>query len=151
MESVTPLLVDNIGAAQKAAQAELEVMGAALAEEWGADYEDRHKAAQGAVRQFADKDFIDYLDQTGLSQDPRMARMFAKIADAVSEGGGLPGDTTQRGGGPSLADLEQEMAAFKTKYDKALFDRGDANHEYAKGERLRLLKAMETAKKRSAN
>lgn len=62
------------------AAAERELRG-----EWGRAYERRVAAAARAVAEFGGTALAEYLDETGLGNDPRLVRAFAGIADQIGE------------------------------------------------------------------
>ena len=58
---------------------------ASLTKEWGGDYDKKTEAASGLVAALADEDFMDYLSETGLGNDPRMLKAFYKLSTFISE------------------------------------------------------------------
>ena len=71
----------------------------ALRTEWGEAFEPNCQVVLDAYNQFADQEFVEYLESSGVGNDPRMARMFYKIGLAMSEDGKLKGgDVTSIGG-----------------------------------------------------
>jgi len=56
-----------------------------LTQEWGGDYEKKTAAATGLVKALSDDDFVDYLAETGLGNDPRMLKAFYKLSTFISE------------------------------------------------------------------
>ena len=56
-----------------------------LTKEWGGDYEKKTAAATGLVAALADEDFVDFLSETGLGNDPRMLKAFYKLSTYISE------------------------------------------------------------------
>lgn len=58
---------------------------AALKEEWGSGYDKNLKTAQIALKQFADESVIEYLEDTGLGNDPALIKLFSKIGNSLNE------------------------------------------------------------------
>ena len=56
-----------------------------LTREWGGDYEKKTSAASGLVTALADEDFVEFLTETGLGNDPRMLKAFYKLSTYISE------------------------------------------------------------------
>ena len=56
-----------------------------LTKEWGGDYDKKTAAASGLVKALADEDFVNYLSETGLGNDPRMLKAFYKLSTFISE------------------------------------------------------------------
>ena len=56
-----------------------------LTKEWGGDYDKKTAAASGLVAALADTDFVEYLTETGLGNDPRMLKAFYKLSTYISE------------------------------------------------------------------
>jgi hypothetical protein len=70
----------DIGSQEAHAAAERE-----LRSEWGRTYERRIAAATRAVAEFGGEPLAQYLDETGLGNDPRLVRAFVRIAEMVGE------------------------------------------------------------------
>ncbi len=64
---------------------EAEAAKATLMQEWGGTCEARTAAATGLVKALSDDDFVDYLAETGLGNDPRMLKAFYKLSTYISE------------------------------------------------------------------
>lgn len=62
-----------------------ETAKASLTKEWGGDYEKKTTAASGLVAALSDDDFVEYLAETGLGNDPRMLKAFYKLSTLISE------------------------------------------------------------------
>lgn len=103
---------------------------AALKTEWGQNYDKNIGYLKRAYEKFgtpeAEKEFID----SGLGNNPAIARMFAKIGEAMSE------DSAQGKGGGQLnpadaAAAESEIKRLKTdaKFQDAFFNAAHADHK----------------------
>jgi hypothetical protein len=95
----------------------------ALKREFGPD---GFQAAQGrtkaAYQKFADPEFAQYLDETGLGNDPRMIRIFDRI------GKEMMGETQLRGQPSAIRspqDIDADIAKFRLENREALYN---ANH-----------------------
>jgi hypothetical protein len=58
-----------------------------MRKEYGGDYEGHMKAAGNALRRFGGEELADYLDETGLGNDPRLMKAFVKIGMQLGEDG----------------------------------------------------------------
>ena len=68
-----------------------------LQKEWGNGFERKVQAAAGVFKKFADEDTIKYINETGLGNDPKIIKVFAKIAESLGEDKFI-GDTTKQFG-----------------------------------------------------
>lgn len=105
---------------QTRAQAEM-----ALRREYGQQYDSALAQAKTAVQQYADPDFRQWLDETGMGNDPRMIRAWAKI------GRDLGGETRLQGKPAPQAnvqDLDRAIAGFREQHQKALFSKDHPDH-----------------------
>lgn len=108
----------EISAAEGRANAERE-----LRSEWGRTYDRKVTAASRAVAEFGGEAMAEYLDETGLGNDPRLIRTFARIAELVGEDS-LVGEGDRQGDFSVTPDAARGEIA-KTLRDPAYFD---ANH-----------------------
>lgn len=111
----------------------------ALRRELGNKYEG-WMASTGAVYQkYADPDFAGYLQQTGLGNDPRMIRMFGRIAQDMG------GDTRLLGRSQPQAqpaDLEKAIGKFRADNQKALMDRTHPENQRLSTELSKMYEAL---------
>ena len=56
-----------------------------LTREWGGEYGTKVAKASGLVAALADDDFVEYLTETGLGNDPRMLKAFYRLSTYISE------------------------------------------------------------------
>lgn len=111
---------------------------AELKKEWGAAYDSKFKNAINVIRKFADQDFVDMLDNTGLGSHPTMLRIFDKIATTYGE------DTLSDPSRSTVAMTPTEAAAaIAQKYnDKSFMEayhKGDhPSHKWAVEEMSKL-------------
>ena len=79
----------------KVIEKEAEKAKETLTKEWGGDYDEKTAAASGLVAALADKDFVEYLTETGLGNDPRMLKAFYKLSTYISEDNFVEGKITE--------------------------------------------------------
>lgn len=91
---------------------------AAIRREQGENFDAYMGQAKAAIREFADPDYIEYLEQTGQGNDPRVIRMWAKV------GKEMKGETRLEGQGsrPTPADVQTEIDAYIEKHGRAIDD-----------------------------
>lgn len=92
-----------------------ESVETALRTEWGDKFEPNCQVVLDAYNQFADSEFVEYLESSGVGNDPRMARMFYKVGLAMAEDGKLKGGDVNNIGGTFEAQRVALMGhpAFK--------------------------------------
>lgn len=108
---------------QRQYKAELE---AKLQREYGNKLESVKQTAGMVVRENADPEFHEFLNQSGLGNDPRMIRFMAKIGQQ------LTGDTKLKGQPAPQAqpqDFKAAIADFREKHKDALYNRDHPNHD----------------------
>lgn len=106
--------------ADERARAEHELRG-----EWGRTFDRRVAAAGRAVAEFGGAELAHYLDETGLGNDPRLVRAFARIAETVAEDS-LVGD----GDGDFLIAPDAARTEItRSLRNPAYFDPGHPEHE----------------------
>lgn len=88
----------------------------ALRREQGANFDGFVNQAKTAMRAYADPDYIQYLEESGQGNDPRVIRMWAKV------GKEMMGDTRLQGEGsqPTPADVQREIDTYIEKYGAAI-------------------------------
>ncbi len=123
----------NVSQQQAKAQVETD-----LRRQLGNKYDAALQKANVAIAQYADPEFKQYLDQTGLGNDPRMIRAFIKIGEQMT------GDTRALGKPePAMngADMERTIREYESKHTKALFDKHHPEHAMRVKERAKLYEA----------
>lgn len=88
-----------------------------LGKEWGQGFDKNMSAAKAVIQEFADQSFIDYLNQTGLGDDPKLARFLANIGSNLRE------DSFQEG---TAAHLGMTPAEAKSEYARIIADPNSA-------------------------
>lgn len=100
-------------------QEERDANETTLKSEYGEAYDERMALAKAAVREFGDQGLVDYLEETGLGNDPRLVKAFVKIGQAIAsdpiQGIGLgaqfgvsPGEADRK-----IAELERDEKFMK--------------------------------------
>lgn len=108
-----------------------------LRAEWGRDYEPRVSAASGALRAFGGDDLARLVEETGLGNDPRMIRAFARIAEATGEESMVEGHSSGFENDPSRA--REDIAKLMTH--PAYFDSRHGEHDDVVSRMRRLFSA----------
>ncbi|MEW5705135.1 MAG: hypothetical protein AB1781_11215 [Pseudomonadota bacterium] len=98
----------------------------ALKREWGQAYDGKLALARGALKEFADPDFVAHLESTGLGNDPRMVRWLAKVGERAMGETALKGDA--KSGQMTPRDIEGKLAEMREKNWDALSDKGHPDH-----------------------
>lgn len=95
---------------------------AALKREYGQGYDALVETAKAAMGEFMDKDFVTFLEQSGMGNHPEMVRTFGKIGKLMIGEGKIKTPDAQ-GGALSNADLDGQIANFRRDHATALGDR----------------------------
>lgn len=103
---------------------------AELKEEWGEEgYNANVAKAQTVIEEFAPEGFTEYLEETGLGDDPMMIKLLSKIGENLTE------DTFQADSvahlGVSKEDAESEIASILGNDASPYWNSNHANHERA--------------------
>lgn len=113
-----------------------------LKQEWGTAYDKELGLAHKAVAEYTDDEFRSWLDQTGLGNDIRMLRTFAKIGATLQEGTDVGGGGGGGGNNGAMTPAQaQQVIASKysdESFMKAYSDAGHPNHGNAVSEMERL-------------
>lgn len=76
---------ETLAASEKARVESIKASETELRKAHGENYETVVKEAADLVAQFGDKDMIDFLDESGKTNDPRWIAMFAKLRSVISD------------------------------------------------------------------
>jgi hypothetical protein len=119
----------------KRARGELEQ---ALVREHGQKIEAVKQSAHAVMQEYADGEFRQFLDQTGLGNDPRMVRFLYNVAKKT-------GGETRLKGAPvaqaSTQDAKKAIGTFRSANEKALHDKNHPDHKRVVDEYENLFKA----------
>ena len=110
----------------------------ALRKEWGAAYETRVKEAVAPLRNHADKEFLDYLDTSGLGNHPGMLKFLHKISKTLGED--TVNDPSQNNGvmSPSEAEAQIAQKMNDAEFMKAYKKADHPSHKWAVAEMTKL-------------
>lgn len=109
---------NNMTKAQADQQEKMQQNWQNLEKEWGAGFEKNIQAAKTVVKEFGSPEIIDYLNETGLGDDPKLVKFLAQIGQNLKE------DSFKEEAVSHLAMTPQEA---KKKYTEIM---SDANHPY---------------------
>lgn len=70
---------------QRESQEKLQESLNALKQEWGEGFEKKVKQAQAVVNTFGDESIRNYLNDSGLGNDPQLVKFFAKVGESLNE------------------------------------------------------------------
>lgn len=110
-------------------------MQAKLQREYGQRYEGAVNRAKTAMNTFADPDFVQFLQESNLDDDPRMIRFMERV------GGRLTGERKLVGkqeGAATPQDVDRAISDFRAKNAKALHDRNHPDNARLTAELQRL-------------
>lgn len=107
----------------------------ALRREQGHNYDNFLRTARVALKEYGDPDFFQYLDQSGLGNDPRIVRVFGKIGASTLGDAKLKG---AMGSGDGPADIDAAIDEFRAKHNQALFESDHPEHQRRTQELSRL-------------
>ena len=115
-----------------------EQVYAELKQEFGAATDDKINAAHKAMMKFADDATKEHLEKTGIGNDPKLIRLWMKIAESIGEdpvvNGNNPGNVlTPSAAKEQIATLQRD-ADFMKQYN----DAKQAGHEEAKNKMTQL-------------
>lgn len=99
----------------------------ALSRDWGQNFEANVGLAKTGLNQFADPDFKQYLEETGLGNHPAMTRFMYKVGRAMN------GQTKIQGAPKATAttgDLDRQIMDYRAKHGDALSDKSHPSHDF---------------------
>ncbi len=111
----------------------------ALQKEWGKSYNENVELARRAFTNFASKEALDIMEDSGLGNHPEIVKMFSKIGQLLKEDGIMVGE-------PGIGDaLSPAMAQEKidnnlgdSEFNKIYLDKTHPQHQKAVDEMTRL-------------
>lgn len=98
-----------------------------LKQEWGDKYQANIELARSVVAKFGDDQFTQYIEQSGLGNDPRLIKMLAKAGQGLMEDRATGKGTTEIA--PSAAHAMAEINQLKG--DKEFMDKFVSGDKYA--------------------
>lgn len=108
-----------------------------LKAEWGQGYDKKVQQAHLAVREFGDEKLGEYLDKTGIGNDPQLIRLFAKIGESLGEDK-LKGANGAQNFGKTPDEASREINQIMGDAKGAYWDAGHPGHKDAVQNVLRL-------------
>lgn len=95
------------------------------------------KAAEGVkqgvgvlIKKYADPDFHQFLTETGLGNDPRFTRVFARINKDMGGVGKLHGNPSAEGPPRTAQELQSKIDEYRSLHHKALMNTDDPTHKF---------------------
>lgn len=138
-DKITKLQIERHSAwheGQKKQRADLEH---ALIREYGQKIDAVKQSAHAVMGEYADPEFRQYLDETGLGNDPRMIRFMHKVAAKTGGETRLKGAPVQQG---QPADLKRAVDEHFNKNKTALMEKTHPEHKRVLDERAKLFMAL---------
>ena len=103
-----------------------------LQKDWGPEFNKNLNLAQRVFNRFADKDTLDYIEETGVGNNPNMIKMLARSGEAFSEGGPiLTGEARGSGLSPQEAKDTIQAKLSDPDFKRAYLTASDPNHKEA--------------------
>lgn len=94
----------------------------------GKDFPAVARRSKTMMVKYADPGFVQFLDETGLGDDPRMVDMLDRMGRDLEGSSRLVGKPQAEG---SPQDVQAAIASYREKHHKALFDAEHPNHRQA--------------------
>lgn len=123
-------------ATSRATHLEKEIAG--LKSEWGQAFDAKLQHANNALRNFADKDTLDYMEKTGLNNDVRLVKMLSAMGEQLYKEGKIPEGSTSNRLTPEEAMKSARAIIADTKHPYHI--KGHPNHAAAVSEVAELFK-----------
>lgn len=98
-----------------------------LRREHGSQYEGKVSLAKSAIREYADPDYIKWLDETGQGNDPRVIRSWIRVGEKMSGETKLRGNPAEAPANP--ADLDKAITEFRSKNAEVLYKKEHPDHD----------------------
>lgn len=102
-----------------------------LQQEWGQAFKEKATIAFNTAKKVGGDEFLAYLDQTGLGDDPQLIKIFAKIGESLGEKG-LKGEGG--GGAKTPAELQSRLDQLQKDKNSPYYDTTSPQHTAAKQE-----------------
>jgi hypothetical protein len=110
-----------------------------LKKTWGAAFDNKVLSAQIAFKEFADPETTKFLDDSGLSKNPKLVALFAKIGEATKEDTlQPPGKRTSIGAPLDPKSAREEIGKMMADTKGPYYDKSHPNHKAAVDEMARL-------------
>ena len=109
-----------------------------LKAEWGDAFNKNLEVAKHTFQKFADKETMDYLNQSGFTSDPRVFKLFTKIGEMLGEDKAVD---PRGSGGFSPADINSKISDIMAQ--PGYFNKAHPKHEALVQEAQGLFKMLE--------
>lgn len=128
-------VVESMKASTAAAQRAADAASAALKTEWGSLYDVRMAGAHNVLKKFGGEEgmalAMGELDSTGLGNVPAIAKILAKINDAMGEDGIVRGDVKTGGNMLTLSEVNARIAEIRNNANHPFHNTMAAGHNQA--------------------
>lgn len=125
-DNITKLQLERHAAWHEGVRKERGELEQSLIREHGPNVEAVKSRAMSVVAAHADGEFRQYLDESGLGNDPRMVRFLDKVARAVG------GDTRLAGKpapAPNQDDIKRQISDYRAQHAAALMSKSHPDHD----------------------
>ncbi len=109
-----------------------------LRREYGNQYENKITLARAALSEFADPQYIQWLDSSGFGNDQNMIRAWIKVGEKMGGEKRLKGTPVAQA---NPQDAQRAISEFRSKNQKALFDKTHPDHNRLTAEFTKLFQA----------
>lgn len=96
-----------------------------LKQEWGAAYTERATIAAKAAAKVGGEEFIKYLNESGLGDDPKLIKVFAEVGKIMGESGHKGEGSVGR---KTPQELQARLSALTTDVNSPYFDSKSPQH-----------------------
>jgi len=111
-----------------------------LQEEWGEGFEKNVHRAQAVIKQFNHDGFNEYLDESGLGNDPQLIKFLAKIGESMKEDTFQKSVVTEFGLTPD--DAQRKINEVMGNFDHPYHNADHANHQQSIEDMKKLFEAV---------
>ena len=99
-----------------------------LKTEWGDTYDGNINLAQRAIQTYADENFVNLLNESGMGNNPQMIKLFANVGKAMGEDT-LKGDSIPGNGKLSPEEAQKQINTHMNDMEGPYHNSDHANHE----------------------
>lgn len=110
-----------------------------LERNYGKEFPAVARRSKTMMVKYADEGFVQFLDETGLGDDPRMVAMLDRMGRDLEGSSRLVGKPQAEG---SPQDVQAAIASFREKNHKALYEADHPNHQSAVQQLNKLYEAL---------
>ena len=147
-EFITNETQGRMSAAQEEQANQAEAALNALKQEWGDAFDRELGVAKLAVKEFGGDDFINYLNESGLGDNPNLIKVFSNIGKQY-----FKEDTFKTESKPAYGlspqEASEKIKAIQTNYDGPYYNKAHPEHNKIVNEMSKLFEVIENAKKQA--